>query len=200
MQHGAGGGADGHGEAVRDGVVDGDELAVEGPQLLPLTLAHLDGLGGDAVLLELGLDEGQREARPDHRDVGTLAQQVGHSADVVLVAVGEHHRVDLVETIPDPGVREDDVDARLVLLGEQHAAVDDHEATRVLEDRHVAADLAESSQRHHSQTVRRQRGQAAGALAPGTAPAHGRAAVPAVAVCRGWGTAVDHVSSLGEDG
>jgi hypothetical protein len=34
-----------------------------------------------------------------------------------------------------------------VVLGEQHAAVDDEEAVVVLEDRHVAADLAEAAER-----------------------------------------------------
>ena len=39
-EHEAGGGADGHGQAVGDGVVDGDELAVEGAELLAVALGH----------------------------------------------------------------------------------------------------------------------------------------------------------------
>ena len=42
--------------------------------------------------LQLGLEQRQRQPRADERDVGLLAQQVGHGADVVLVAVGEHDR------------------------------------------------------------------------------------------------------------
>ena len=84
------GGADRHRERVRDRVVDREELAVERPELLALALPHLERVRLDAVLLQLGLDHGQRQPRADQRDVGLLAQQVGHGADVVLVAVGQH--------------------------------------------------------------------------------------------------------------
>ena len=86
-------------------------------------------LGRDAVLGELGLQEGQGQPGADDGDVGALAQQVRDTADVVLVAVGEHDRLDLVEAVPDPGeVGDDDVDAGLVLVGEEHPAVDDRGA------------------------------------------------------------------------
>ncbi len=55
---------------------------------------HLEGVGLDPVLLQLGLDQRQGEPRAEQRDVRLLAQQVGHGADVVLVAVGEHDGVD----------------------------------------------------------------------------------------------------------
>src|SRR5262249_9334577 len=45
------------------------------------------------------------------------------------------------------------VDAGLVVLGEQHAAVDDEQVAVVLEHRHVAAHLAEPAQRDHAQAV-----------------------------------------------
>ena len=55
--------------------------------------------------------------------------------------------VDLVEPVTDRGeVGQDHVDAGLVLLGEQHAAVDDQQLAGVLEDGHVAADLAEPTE------------------------------------------------------
>ena len=83
-----------------------------------------------------------------------LAQQVGHGADVVLVAVGQHERVDVVEAVPDRvEVGQDQVDARVVLLGEEHPAVDDQQAPVVLEDGHVAADLAEAAERDHPQAA-----------------------------------------------
>ena len=41
----------------------------------------------------------------------------------------------------------------LVLLGEQDAAVDDQQLAGVLEDRHVAADLAEAAERGHAQAA-----------------------------------------------
>ena len=62
---------------------------------------------------------------------------------------------DVVEPVPDRGeVGEDHVDAGLVLLGEQHAAVDDQQLAGVLEDGHVAADLAEAAEPDDAQTVR----------------------------------------------
>ena len=61
---------------------------------------------------------------------------------------------DVVEPVPDRGeVGEDHVDAGLVLLGEQHAAVDDQQLAGVLEDRHVAADLAEAAEGDHAQAA-----------------------------------------------
>ena len=75
-------------------------------------------------------------------------QQVRHGADVVLVAVREHDADDVVEAVPDGReVGQDQVDAGLVLLGEQHAAVDDEQLAVELVDGHVAADLAETAER-----------------------------------------------------
>ena len=88
-----------------------------------------------------------------------LAQEVRRRADVVLVAVGQHQRLDLVEAVPDRvEVGEDQVDAGLVVLGEQHAAVDDQQPAVVLEDGHVAADLAEAAERGDPQAALRQVG------------------------------------------
>ena len=68
-------GADGDREGVRDGVVDRDELAVEGADALAMALGHLEGVRADAVLLELGLDEGEGQLGADQRDVRLLAQE-----------------------------------------------------------------------------------------------------------------------------
>ena len=118
------------------------------------------------VLAQLGLDEGQRQPGADERDVRPLAQQVRHGADVVLVPVGEHDRLDAVEAVPDGvEVGQDQVDARLVVLGEEHPAVDDQQPAVVLEDGHVAADLAEAAQRDDAQAVLGRAG--GGGRAPG---------------------------------
>ena len=53
-------------------------------------------------------------------------------------------------------VRQDQVDAGLLLLGEEHAAVDDQQPAAVLEDRHVAADLAEAAERGDAQAALRE--------------------------------------------
>ena len=79
---------------------------------------------------------------------------------MVLVAVREDDADDVVEAVPDVReVGEDDVDAGLGLLGEQHAAVDDEELALVLEDGHVAADLPQTSQRDDAGAAARQAGR-----------------------------------------
>ena len=70
VEHGARWGAHEDGERVGDRVVDGDELEVEG-RLELIALALLDGERDrrDAVLLELGLEERERQLRADEGDV-----------------------------------------------------------------------------------------------------------------------------------
>ena len=162
VQHGPGRGAHGDRERVRDGVVDRDELALEHAEPLGHALPHGERQRGDAVLAELGLDERERQLRADQRDVAAQAQQVRDRADVVLVAVREDDRLDVVEPVGDVvEVRQDEVDAGLVVLGEQHAAVDDEQAAGVLEHRHVAADLPQPAERDDAQGALRA-GRAAG--------------------------------------
>ena len=65
---------------------------------------------------------------------------------MVFVTVRQHDRVEVVPAITEIGeVREDQVNAWLLGLGEQHAAVDDEQPAAVLEHRHVAADLADAA-------------------------------------------------------
>ncbi len=154
VQQGAGLGAHEDGERVGDRVVDGHELEVEDAE--PLALALLDGhrVGPDAVLLELGLDEREGQRGADEGDVALELEQVGHGADVVLVAVREDDGLDVVETVRDVGeVGEDEVDSGVVVLGEEHAAVDDEQPALRLEHGHVAADLAEPAERDDPQAV-----------------------------------------------
>ncbi len=59
----------------------------------------------------------------------------------------------------EPEVGQDQVDARLVLLGEQHAAVDDEDLAVDLVARHVAADLAEAADRDDAERARLRAGR-----------------------------------------
>ncbi|OEI67240.1 hypothetical protein Cus16_3142 [Curtobacterium sp. ER1/6] len=152
VQDPTGGGRDRDGEGVRDGVVHGDELEVERAELLGLVLLHDERVGLDPVLLELRLDECERQGGADQGDVALELEQVRHGADVVLVPVGEHDAEDVVEAVPDrPEVGEDEVDARLVLLGEEHAGVDDEQLAVELVHGHVATDLAETPDGDHAE-------------------------------------------------
>lgn len=100
----------------------------------------------------------QRQPRRDDGNVATLAQQIRDAADVVLVPVRQNDGNDVVEAIPDATpVGEDDVDAGLMLLGKQHAAVDDEQLSVEFEDGHVPADLAETARRDHAKVPCRQR-------------------------------------------
>ena len=73
--------------------------ALKGPELLDLALLDLQRVGLDPVLAQLGLDQRQGQPGADERDVRSLAQEVGHGADVVLVPVGEDDRLDGVEAV-----------------------------------------------------------------------------------------------------
>ena len=169
-----------------------------GPKLDRVALLH-DVLHGllEPVLAQLGGEQRQRELGADQRDVAALAQEVRHRADVVLVAVGEHQRLDLVEPVPDRvEVGQDQVDAGVVVLGEQHAAVDDQQPAVVLEDGHVAADVAEAAERDDPQALV---GQRSGRGQVGVRAAHGssfvgsagpRAARRRAAPSRRWATSV----------
>ena len=148
----AGRGLDVHGQRVGDGVGHGDELEVVGADLHLVAALHGNHHRVEVVLLALRLDEGERELGADQRDVRAQLEQVGHAADVVLVAMREHERLDLVETVLDVvEVGQDQVDARLLLLGEQHAAVDEQQVAVVLDHVHVAADFAQAAERHDAQ-------------------------------------------------
>lgn len=72
---------------------------------------------------------------------------------MVLVAVSQDDGFDVVHTVFDVAeVREDQVDAGLLVLGEQHTAVDDQQLAAVLEHRHVATDFADAAESNDAQT------------------------------------------------
>ena len=66
---------------------------------------------------------------------------------MVLVAVGEDDRVDVLGSLPQIGeVGEHEVDAELIRRREHQPGVDDHDAAVVLDDHHVLPDLPEPAQ------------------------------------------------------
>ena len=149
VDEGAGGGLHEHGERVRNGVRDVHEFQVERADLELVASLDLDERRVDAVFLALGLNEGEGELGTDQRNVRAELEQVRHATDVVFVAVGEHERLDLVETVLDVvEVRQDEVHARLFLFREEHAAVDEQDMPVVFDHVHVAADLTQTAERH----------------------------------------------------
>ena len=107
-----------------------------GRELLQRRVAEL-------VLVELRADHPDRQqAAVDHRRLAELAQHVGQGADVVLVAVGEDDRLDVVDAVAQVGeVGKDEVDAEHLGGREHQAGVDDDDAAVVLDHGHVLADL-----------------------------------------------------------
>ena len=110
---------------------------------------------GDPVLLELALQQLEREGRAVDRQMVELAEQVRQRADVVLVAVGEHDRFDAVDVLAHVvEVRQHQVDAGHVPRGERQADVDDEDASVDLDAGHVATDLPDTSEEDDATEVR----------------------------------------------
>jgi hypothetical protein len=148
VEHAAGGRLDVDANCVRDGVRHAHELELERPELdrdLGIGLVQL-GSAQQPVLVKLRLDEPERQPRrPDLAD-RYFAHQVRQAADVVLVCVREDDRTNrLVGEVAE--VREDQVDAEVLVAREGDAGVDDDPLVAVLEDGHVLADLAEPAER-----------------------------------------------------
>src|SRR5260370_37642631 len=98
------------------------------------------------MLLQLGLDEPERQPRAVNGDV-QLLQCERQAADMVLVGVTEKdpkHLAALFEEVRDVGQNE--VDAKHVLLREHQPGVDDEHLVLPLERPHVDADLAQAAQ------------------------------------------------------
>ena len=153
-------GADEHGQRIRNRVVHCHELALERAEALHLVFLHREGVGLDAVLGELCLDQCQGQLGSDQGDVGAAAQQVGNGADVVLVAVGEHHGDHVVEAVDNVAeVGQDQVHTGLGLFGEEHAAVNNQQLAVNFVHGHVTTDFAQAAQGHHAQSALLQAGR-----------------------------------------
>ncbi len=111
--------ADEDGQRIRNGMVDCNELALEGAELLHLPLRHCQRVRLDPVFLKLGFHQGKGQLGSDQGgNVSFKAQEVGHSANVVLVAVGQHDANDVLQAVLNVGeIRQDQVNAGLGLLG-----------------------------------------------------------------------------------
>src|SRR5215472_12105311 len=206
VQHHAGRGLDRHGHGVWDRVVDREKFKFERSERPGVSLFDLFSLWSEAMLGELGPHQGQRQPGPDQQEVVPLAEQVRDGADVVLVGVRQDNRFDLVQPVFQVAeVRQDQVHARLVGLGEQDAAVDDQQPPAVLEDGHVPADLAETAQRDDAQAVavkRRRWGQFGvrvthRSASPASLPSPGSLTPPAVRSARSLSRSAELAGSSG---
>ena len=155
VQHAAGVGLDQDRDVVRNGVRHAHELEAERAELerrpLRVDLAQL-GRAEQAVLVQLRLDEAERQAgRPDLGDLD-LPHQIRQPPDVVLVRMRQHDRAKPARAVPEiREVREDEVDAEVLVTRKRETGVDDEGAALVLEHGHVLSDLAEPAERDHAQ-------------------------------------------------
>ncbi len=155
MEHTPRGGLDREPDRVRHRMGHADELDAERPQVeragLGFDLPQLRG-AKQAVLVELRLDEAERQPRrPDLRDAH-LAHQVRQRAHVILVRVSQHHRTHRA-VVQVTEVREDHVDAEVLVARERHAGVDDDALVVELVDGHVLPDLPQPAEGDHTQYI-----------------------------------------------
>jgi hypothetical protein len=141
-------------------VRDTDELDAERPDLdatlLRLRFLELRRLE-QAVLVEPGLGEAQRQSRSPHLGNAHLAQQERQRADVVLVRVREDDGPDPVAALGQVAdVGQDQVDAEVLVARKREPRVDDDDLAVELEHGHVLADLADPAERDDAKRVSHQ--------------------------------------------
>ena len=84
--------------------------------------------------------------------IADLAQDVGQCPDVVLVAVGEDDRLDVLGALAQVGeVGQDQVDAEHLGSRERQPGVDDDDPAAVFDDGHVLADLPQPAEGDHAE-------------------------------------------------
>ena len=70
---------------------------------------------------------------------------------MILMSVRDHHAADLVAVLLEIGViRNDQIDAQHIAVGERHTAVDEDDIVLTLEHSQVLADLVESAEERHA--------------------------------------------------
>ena len=136
---------------IRDRVRHADELdperaevdgIVAGSELLQL------GRAEEPVLVELRLDQREREPRRDHTRHAHLPHEERQGADVILVPVREHDRAHEILAVAEVReVGQDEVDAEMLVAREGKPRVDDDDRAVRLVDGHVLPDLAETAER-----------------------------------------------------
>ena len=151
MDNGAKPRVDGESHAVRDGVVDVDELHAELAGLDGHAAFHRDDLRRlqQAVFFKLQTDEARRQARAVDGDVHLL-EDIRHRADVILVSVRDEKAADAVLVLDKIAhIGDHAVDAVHIVAGKGHAAVNYDDLAAVFVNGHILADLIETAKRNN---------------------------------------------------
>jgi hypothetical protein len=130
-----------------------DELDAERGQVDDVAGLDLvqDRVAKELVVLELVAHQPEGHPGAVDRPV-EAADHKRQRADVVLVAVGQHDRLDLVGVLHQVAdVRDHQVDAQHLLLRKHQPGVDNQDPAVVLDRHHVDADLPEAAEGYHPQ-------------------------------------------------
>ena len=157
VQDAAGRGLEHDRHAVRDRVRHAYEVSPERPDLhglgIRIDLLQLRDVQ-EPVLVELRLDEPERQLRPPDLRDADRPHQIRQRAYMVLVRMREEQGADLtVVLLQVPEVREDQVDPEVLVAREGEPCVDDHDLAADLVDHHVLAHFAEAAERDDSQCL-----------------------------------------------
>jgi hypothetical protein len=99
-------------------MVNSEILAFEDAVLAALTFCYFDEHRIDSVLPTFRGYQSKRELGTDDRDIATQLEQEGNCANMVLMRMRQDQRFNVLEAVFDmPKVRQDEVDARLVVTG-----------------------------------------------------------------------------------
>ena len=103
----------------------------------------------DVVLGKLTLDHAKRKlAREDGHLAREVHKEVRERTRVILVAVSDNYAAELLLVLENIGVvRKDEVDSRLIIIGEHKASVDEDHVIAALERRHVLSDAIKAAKR-----------------------------------------------------
>ncbi len=118
---------------------------------------HLDGVDlhllGQPLLLELAGDQAGGERGRVERNA-EIEREIGDRADMVLMAVGQHHAEQVVAPrLDEAQIGQDQLDAGIGRIGEGHAEIDHDPLAPAAVEIDVHADLAGTAQRQEKEFV-----------------------------------------------
>ena len=103
-------------------------------------------LAQQPVLPELSLNQGEGQLGAVYGNVDFL-EQIRQPADMVLVAMGQHHAPELVNIPLQVGkVRNDNIHPQHFRIRERQTAVDQEHVVSTFHNRHILADLVQAAQ------------------------------------------------------
>ena len=153
MQHIAGWGLEEHAERARDGVVHSEEVDHKIADLHLVARIDLAQLRLDAMLLEFALDKAERHLRAVNRNLlGEVLHEVRQTTRMVFMAVGDDDAAKLVLILEYVRVvGKNEVDARMIIVGEHEAGIIENHVVAALDDGHVLANAVEAAKRNDFQ-------------------------------------------------